>query len=54
MLLMLEKGIRRGICHAIYQCATTNNKYMRNQTKDKDLSCLMNWDAKNLYRWTTP
>ena len=28
MLLMTEKGIRGGICHAIYRYATTNSKYM--------------------------
>ena len=29
MLLMVEKGIRGGICHAIYRYATGNNKYMK-------------------------
>ena len=29
MLLMVEKGIRGGICHAIYRYATRNNKYMK-------------------------
>ena len=29
MLLMVEKGIRRGICHAIHQYAAANNKYMK-------------------------
>ena len=28
MLLMVEKGIRGGICHSIYQYVNTNNKYM--------------------------
>ena len=28
MLLMVEKGIRRGICHSIYRYVNTNNKYM--------------------------
>ena len=26
MLLMVEKGIRGGICHSIYWCAKANNK----------------------------
>ena len=26
MLLMVEKGIRRGICHSIYRYAKANNK----------------------------
>ena len=29
MLLILEKGIRDGICHAIHQHAKANNKYMK-------------------------
>ena len=29
MLLIAEKGIRGGICHAINQYAKTNNKYMK-------------------------
>ena len=28
MLLMVEKGIRRGICHSTYRYAKANNKYM--------------------------
>ena len=28
MLLMVEKGIRVGICHAVHQFAKANNKYM--------------------------
>ena len=30
---MIEKGIRRGICHSIYQYAKANNKYMKNYDK---------------------
>ena len=29
MLLMIEKGIRGGMCHAIYKYAKANNKYMK-------------------------
>ena len=29
MLLMVEKGIRGGICHTIYMYARANNKYMK-------------------------
>ena len=34
MLLMVEKGIRGGICQAIYSHAKANNKYMKNCNKD--------------------
>ena len=30
MLLMVEKGIRGGICHATHRYAKVNNKYMKN------------------------
>ena len=26
---MVEKGVRRGICHSIYRYAKANNKYMK-------------------------
>ena len=51
MLLMIEKGIRGGICHAIYRYATTNNKYTKNYDKNIELSYLMYLDANNLYGW---
>ena len=40
MLLMVEKGIRGGICHAMYRYAKANNKYMKNYNKDKEESFL--------------
>ena len=33
MLLMVEKGIKVGICHAIHQYAKANNKYMKDYDK---------------------
>ena len=49
MLLMVEKGIRGGICHAIHRCAKANNKYMKGNNKDEDESFLQYNDANNLY-----
>ena len=36
MLLMVEKGIRRRICHAILTYAKANNKYMKHYNKDEE------------------
>ena len=38
MLLMLEKGIRGGICHSIYECVKCNNKYMKEYGENKESS----------------
>ena len=35
MLLLVEKGIRGGICHSIYRYTKANNKYMKNYDKIK-------------------
>ena len=51
MLLMVEKGVRGGICHAIHQYAKVNNKYMKDYDKNKESSYLKNWDVNNLYGW---
>ena len=48
MLLMVERGIRGGICHAIYRYAKSNNKYMKGFNKNKELLYLKYWDANNL------
>ena len=49
MLLMVEKGIRGGICHAIHQYIKANNNYMKEYDKNKESSCLKYWDVNNLY-----
>ena len=36
MLLMLEKGIRGGICHALHQYLRANNKYMKDYDKNEE------------------
>ena len=51
MLLMVEKGIRGGICHAIHRYAKANNKYMENYYKNKELFYIQYLDANNLYGW---
>ena len=38
MLLMVEKGIRGGMCHVIHRYAEENNKYMINYDKNKESS----------------
>ena len=52
MLLMVEKRIRGGICHAIYRYVKANNKYMKNYNKYKEESFFQYLDANNLYGWT--
>ena len=49
MLLMVEKGIRGGICKAIRRHAKPNNKYMKDYDKNKESSYLKYWDVNNLY-----
>ena len=49
MLLMIEEGIRGGICHAVHRYAKANNKYMKNYDKSKESSYIQYLDANNLY-----
>ena len=51
MLLMVENGIRGGICHAIHRYAKANNTYIKDYDKNKELSYLKYWDVNNLYGW---
>ena len=53
MLLMVEKGIRGEICHAIDQYSEPKNKYMEDYVKNKESSYFKYWDVKNLYGWVT-
>ena len=51
MLLMVEKGIRCGICHVMHEHEKSNNKYMKKYNKDEEESFLEYLDANNLYGW---
>ena len=48
MLMMIKKGIRGGICRAIYRYAEANNKYMKNYSKNIKLLYLTYLDVNNL------
>ena len=54
MLLMVEEGIRGGICHSIHRHAKANNKYMENYDENKESSFIQYLDVNNLYGWAMP
>ena len=51
MLLMVEEGIRGGICHSTHRYAKANNKYMKNYNSNEESSYIQYLDANNLYGW---
>ena len=50
ILLMVEKDIKEGICHSIYEYAKANNKLMKDYDKNEESSYLQYWHMDNLYR----
>ena len=54
MLLMVEKRIRGGMCHAKHRHANANHKYMNNYYENTESPYLMCLDANNLYGWAMP
>ena len=51
MLLMVENGIRGGICQATHRYAKANNRYMQKYDKKTESSYVEYLDANNFYRW---
>ena len=51
MLLMVEEGIRGGICHSIHRYAKANNKYMKNYNNNEESPYIQYLNANNLYGW---
>ena len=50
MILMIENGIRGGICQTTAY-AKVNNKYMKNYDKNIESSHIKYLDSNNLYGW---
>ena len=48
MLLMIEKGIRGRICHAVHRYAKVNNKYMKNYDKNNESSYIQYLDTNKM------
>ena len=51
MLIMVKKGIRGGIGHAIHRYGKADNKYINDYDKNKESTYLKYWKASNLYGW---
>ena len=49
MVLMIEKGIRSGICQATHSYAKANDKNIKNYDKNIESSYIWYLDPNNLY-----
>ena len=47
--LMIEKGIRGGICQAAHRYSKANTKYIKNYNKNIESSYIEYLDANNMY-----
>ena len=50
-MLLIENGIRGGICHAIHQCVNANAKYIKGYDENKESSFLKYCDVNIQYGW---
>ena len=53
ILIVVDKGSRGGGYHVIHRYLNANNKYIKNNSKNKNISYLNYWDVNNLYEWVT-
>ena len=51
MLLTVGKGVQGVIYHSINRYAKANDKYMKNNDKNKESSYIQYWDVDNLHGW---
>ena len=51
MPLMVEKGIKAGICRTIHRYVKANDKYMKDYDETKESTYFNYWDVNNLYGW---
>ena len=50
-MLIVEKGIRGGVCNSVHRYTKANNEYMKDYDKSKESSYINYWDINNLYAW---
>ena len=51
MLLIVEKGIRGGICQVVHKYTKANNKDMKHHDKSEESSYIQYFDVDSLYVW---